>query len=111
MRGLHSGDALRLVFDFGVKLSGVIVIEAKGSMNLRETKMLVLLVNRLGAPAVGQMVEHHFDDFDVRIINPRDTAIVAANVGHTFKGSHARRIAAGCPFGKGREGGEYRALP
>ena len=43
--------------------------------------MWELLVNRLRAPSVSQMILREFDDFDIRVIHPGNAALVADDVG------------------------------
>src|ERR1041384_6920267 len=53
----------------GIHFSLMLVVIGKCRMNLGHRKMWVLLVHLLGTPAVGDLVEHDFDDLR---ISPND---------------------------------------
>jgi hypothetical protein len=40
----------------------------------------MLEMNFLGTPAVRESVQDNFDDFHVRIVNPRDSRLIKVNV-------------------------------
>jgi hypothetical protein len=42
--------------------------------------MRLVAVHFLGAPAIGEMVEHDFENLDVRVVNPRAFFVVEPDV-------------------------------
>jgi hypothetical protein len=50
-------------------------------MNLGERQIGVLLVNLFRTPAIRTLIEDDFDHLDIRVVNPRNAALVQVNVG------------------------------
>jgi len=48
----------------------MIVVPRQGSIDLRQGKGGVVLLYGFGGPAIGDVIEHDLDDFDVGVVNP-----------------------------------------
>ena len=68
-------NVLVLPLDLVVHLRLMIVIPRQRGINLGEREVRMVLLNRLGVPAVGEMVEDDFDDLDVRVVNPKESSL------------------------------------
>jgi hypothetical protein len=65
---------------FRIDLRLMVVVIGKGSIDLCQRKMWVLAMNFLRIPSIRDLIEHHFDDFGVRIVDPGHTSLVEINV-------------------------------
>jgi hypothetical protein len=49
-------------------------------VNLRKRELGMLAMDRFGAPFPSDSVDHYFEDFDVRVIDPGNASVVQDNV-------------------------------
>ena len=85
-------NALILPRNLGVHLRLVIVIPRERGIYLGKRKVRMVLLNRLGIPAVTEVVERDFDDLDVGVVNPRASRFIEANVRLRFTAAVGARF-------------------
>lgn len=64
-------------------------------MNLAKGKMWVLKMDLVRAPAISEVVQNHFDDLGICIVNPCPPFCITVNVVGGFNGIHGTVIVRG----------------
>ena len=67
----------------------------EGGVNLRKGEGRMVFVDRVGAPAVPDVLLRDLNDFDPGVVNPRGAGGVAVDVGEEFGGHCVRRLRGG----------------
>jgi len=87
-------EGLQIARDLGVKLSLVVIVKSQGCVDLRQFQTRVLLVDRVCAPAVSNVVQNDLHHFHVGALNPRYASVISDYPRDRFNRSHGNRLAA-----------------
>jgi hypothetical protein len=80
----------------------MIVLPRERSIDLRQRKVRMILLNGFGAPTLSQMIKDRFDDFDAGVVNPREALLIQPNVRHrNWVRDHASLVTAASPMQAG----------
>jgi len=82
----------------GIHFGFVIVIPGERRVNLRQRQMRMLEMNFFRTPPVGDHVQCHLDDFRIRVVNPRDVALIEPNMGRS-QNRHNQSVTHALPCG------------